>query len=127
MNSLIGFLPFVLILAGFIYFQGRRQRRAMQATIDLHESLRPGDRVHTTSGMEATVVAINDGTVELEIAPGVVTTWMTLAVRDRIEPDDEVDVDEDDEDDEAEDLAESDEPEESADSADQNRAVKGDT
>ena len=124
MNSLIGFLPFVLILAGFIYFQGRRQRRAMQATIDLHESLRHGDRVHTTSGMEATVVAINDGTVELEIAPGVVTTWMTLAVRDRIEPDDEVDLDEDDE---AEDLAESDEPEESADSADQNRAVKGDT
>ena len=124
MNSLIGFLPFVLILAGFIYFQGRRQRRAMQATIDLHESLQPGDRVHTTSGMEATVVAINDGTVELEIAPGVVTTWMTLAVRDRIEPDDEVDLDEDDE---AEDLAESDEPEESADSADQNRAVKGDT
>jgi preprotein translocase subunit YajC len=124
MNSLIGFLPFVLILAGFIYFQGRRQRRAMQATIDLHESLRPGDRVHTTSGMEATVVAINDGTVELEIAPGVVTTWMTMAVRDRIEPDDEVDLDEDDE---AEDLAESDEPEESADSADQNRAVKGDT
>ena len=124
MNSLIGFLPFVLILAGFIYFQGRRQRRAMQATIDLHESLRPGDRVHTTSGMEATVVAINDGTVELEIAPGVVTTWMTLAIRDRIEPDDEVDLDEDDE---AEDLAESDELEESADSADQNRAVKGDT
>jgi len=124
MNSLIGFLPFVLILAGFIYFQGRRQRRAMQATIDLHESLRPGDRVHTTSGMEATVVAINDGTVELEIAPGVVTTWMTLAVRDRIEPDDEVDLDEDDE---AEDLAESDELEESADSADQSRATKGDT
>ena len=124
MNSLIGFLPFVLILAGFIYFQGRRQRRAMQATIDLHESLQPGDRVHTTSGMEATVVAINDGTAELEIAPGVVTKWMTLAIRDRIEPDDEVDLDEDDE---AEDLAESDEPEESADSADQNRAVKGDT
>jgi preprotein translocase subunit YajC len=124
MNSLIGFLPFVLILAGFIYFQGRRQRRAMQATIDLHESLQPGDRVHTTSGMEATVVAINDGTVELEIAPGVVTTWMTLAIRDRIEPDDEVDLDEDDE---AEDLAESDELEESADSADQSRAVKGDT
>ena len=124
MNSLIGFLPFVLILAGFIYFQGRRQRRAMQATIDLHESLQPGDRVHTTSGMEATIVAVNDDTVELEIAPGVVTRWMMLAIRDRIEPDDEVDLDEDDE---AEDLAESDELEESADSADQSRAVKGDT
>jgi preprotein translocase subunit YajC len=124
MNSFIGFLPFVLILAGFIFFQGRRQRRAMQATIDLHESLQPGDRVHTTSGMEATIVAVNDDTVELEIAPGVVTRWMMLAIRDRIEPDDEVDLDEDDE---AEDLAESDEPKESADPADQSRAIKGDT
>jgi preprotein translocase subunit YajC len=124
MNSFIGFLPFVLIMVGFIYFQGRRQRRAMQATISLHESLRPGDRVHTTSGMEATIVAITDDTVELEIAPGVVTTWMTLAIRDRIEPDDEVDLDEDDE---AEDLAESDELKECADSADQSRAIKGDT
>jgi preprotein translocase subunit YajC len=65
----------------------------MQATIDLQESLRPGDRVHTTSGMEATIVAITDDTVDLEIAPGVVTTWMKLAVRDRILPDDDAELD----------------------------------
>ncbi|HVQ86049.1 MAG TPA: preprotein translocase subunit YajC [Mycobacterium sp.] len=124
MDSLMLLLPFVVIMGGFMYVASRRQKRAMQATIDLHESLRPGDRVHTTSGLEATVVAIADDTVDLEIAPGVVTTWMKLAVRDRILPDDEVDLDEDDE---VEDLAESDEPEESADSADQSRAIKGDT
>ncbi|MEE6177584.1 preprotein translocase subunit YajC [Mycobacterium sp. 050134] len=87
MQSLVLFLPFLLIMGGFMFFASRRQRRAMQATIDLHESLRPGDRVHTTSGLEATVVSIADETVELEIAPGVVTTWMKLAVRDRIVPD----------------------------------------
>ena len=124
MDSLMLLLPFVVIMGGFMYVASRRQKRAMQATIDLHESLRPGDRVHTTSGLEATVVAIADDTVDLEIAPGVVTTWMKLAVRDRILPDDEVDLDQDDE---VEDLAESDEPEESADSADQSRAIKGDT
>jgi len=124
MDSLMLLLPFVVIMGGFMYVASRRQKRAMQATIDLHESLRPGDRVHTTSGLEATVVAIADDTVDLEIAPGVVTTWMKLAVRDRILPDDEVDLDEDDE---VEDLAESDEPEESADPADQSRAIKGDT
>src|SRR6201996_9759222 len=97
MNSLVMFLPFVLIMVGFIYVQGRRQKKAMQATIDLHDSLRPGDRVHTTSGLEATVVAITDDTVDLEIAPGVVTTWMKLAVRDRVEPDDPEDIDEVDE------------------------------
>lgn len=92
MESLILFLPFLLIMGGFMYFASRRQRRAMQATIELHESLRPGDRVHTTSGLQATVVGLTDDTVDLEIAPGVVTTWMKLAIRDRIVPDDEDDL-----------------------------------
>src|ERR1700734_2206879 len=109
MNSLIMFLPFVLILGGFMYVSSRRQKRAMKATIDLHESLRPGDRVHTTSGLEATVAAIADDTVDLEVAPGVVTTWMKLAIRDRILPDDDLDEDE------YEDLEESGELEEAAD------------
>jgi preprotein translocase subunit YajC len=104
MNSLVMFLPFVLIMVGFIYFQGRRQKRAMQATIDLQESLRPGDRVHTTSGLEGSVVAITDDTVDLEIAPGVITTWMKLAVRDKILPEEPADLDDDEG---AEDLEES--------------------
>ena len=95
MESLVLFLPFLLIMGGFMYFASRRQRRAMQATIDLHESLQPGDRVHTTSGLVATIVAITDDTVDLEIAPGVITTWMKLAVRDRILPEDSDDFDED--------------------------------
>ena len=77
----------------------------MQATIDLQESLQVGDRVHTTSGLEATIAGITDDTVDLEIAPGVVTTWMKLAIRDRIEPD----VDDDAEDDyESPEITESD-------------------
>jgi preprotein translocase subunit YajC len=117
MESLVLFLPFLLIMGGFMYFASRRQRRAMQATIDLHESLQPGDRVHTTSGLEATVVAITDDTVDLEIAPGVVTTWMKLAVRDRVEPDDPEDFDDDE-------VAESDDLEDSDDSADDHRVTK---
>ena len=98
MNQLVLFLPFLLIMGGFMYFASRRQRRAMQATIDLHESLQLGDRVHTTSGLEATVVAITDDTVDLEIAPGVVTRWMKLAIRDRILPDEAEDLDEEEDD-----------------------------
>ncbi len=101
MESLVLFLPFLLIMGGFMYFAARKQRRAMQATIDLQESLRPGDRVHTTSGLQATITAITDDTVDLEIAPGVVTTWMKLAIRDRILPDideDAPDIDEDQDD-----------------------------
>jgi preprotein translocase subunit YajC len=87
MQQLIVFLPFLIILGAFMFIASRRQRRAMQATIDLHESLQIGDRVHTTSGLEATIAGITDDTVDLEIAPGVVTTWMKMAIRDRVEPD----------------------------------------
>lgn len=98
MNQLVIFVPMLIILGAFMFFSSRRQKRAMQATIDLHESLTIGDRVHTTSGMEATVAGIDDDTVELEIAPGVVTTWMKLAIRDRIEPDTDEDDDYEDDD-----------------------------
>lgn len=84
--DLLSLLPLFIIMGAFLFFASRRQRKAMQATIDLHDSLRVGDRVHTTSGLQATITGIADDTVDLEIAPGVVTRWMKLAIRDRIEP-----------------------------------------
>ena len=86
MNQLVSFLPLIIIMGAFMFFASRRQRKAMQATIDLQESLRIGDRVQTTSGLYATITAIGEDTVSLEIAPGVVTEWVKLAVRDRVEP-----------------------------------------
>jgi preprotein translocase subunit YajC len=96
--DLVIFLPLLIILGAFMFFASRRQKKAMQATIDLHNSLTIGDRVHTTSGLQATITGINDDNVELEIAPGVITTWMKLAVRDRVADDfdeDDTDVDDD--------------------------------
>jgi preprotein translocase subunit YajC len=91
--DLVVFLPLLIILGAFMFFASRRQKKAMQATIDLHSSLQIGDRIHTTSGLQGTITGISDDNVELEIAPGVVTTWMKLAVRDRIDPADELDDD----------------------------------
>ena len=95
--DLVVFLPLLIILGAFMFFASRRQKKAMQATIDLHNSLTIGDRVHTTSGLQGTIAGLTDDTVDLEIAPGVVTTWMKLAVRDKIaddfEDDDDTDVD----------------------------------
>lgn len=96
MGELTFFLPLLIILGAFMFFASRRQRKAMQATINLHESLQPGDRVHTTSGLQATITGVSDDTVDLEIAPGVVTTWMKLAIRDKIEAADDLDDDDDD-------------------------------
>jgi preprotein translocase subunit YajC len=80
------FLPMLIALGAFMYFGSRRQKRAMQATIDLHESLHVGDRVLTTAGLYGTILRITDDDVDLEIAPGVVTTWLKLAIRERIAP-----------------------------------------
>ena len=93
--DLVVFLPLLIILGAFMFFASRRQKKAMQATIDLHNSLKVGDRVHTTSGLQGTITGINDDNVELEIAPGVVTTWMKLAVRDRIVDDTTTTIDDD--------------------------------
>lgn len=84
--DLVAFLPLIVIMGAFMFFASRRQKKAMQATINLHNSLRIGDRVHTTSGMQGKIARITDDHVDLEIAPGVVTTWLKLAIRDRIEP-----------------------------------------
>jgi preprotein translocase subunit YajC len=99
--DLVVFLPLLIILGAFMFFASRRQKKAMQATIDLHESLAIGDRINTTSGLRGTITGIADDSIDLEIAPGVVTTWMKLAVRDRIASDDDLDDDfeEDDTDD----------------------------
>lgn len=114
--DLVALLPLLIILGAFMFFASRRQKKAMQATIDLHNSLKVGDRVHTTSGLQAEIKAINDDDVQLEIAPGIVTTWMKLAVRDRIVEDDEFDDD---------DIDDAGEPESTAteitDNKDQNR------
>jgi preprotein translocase subunit YajC len=94
--DLVVFLPLLIILGAFMFFASRRQKKAMQATIDLHNSLKIGDRVNTTSGLRGTITGITDDSVDLEVAPGVVTTWMKLAVRDVIADDfddDDTDVD----------------------------------
>jgi preprotein translocase subunit YajC len=95
--DLVVFLPLLIILGAFMFFASRRQKKAMQATIDLQNSLQIGDLVHTTSGLHGTITGITDDNVDLEIAPGVVTTWMKLAVRDRVtdDIDDDIDLDED--------------------------------
>jgi preprotein translocase subunit YajC len=93
--DLVVFLPLLIILGAFMFFASRKQKKAMQATIDLHNSLSIGDRIHTTSGLQGTIKGVDDDYIQLEIAPGVVTTWMKLAVRDKmedtVETDDELD------------------------------------
>jgi preprotein translocase subunit YajC len=76
----------ILLLFIPIFLSGRRQRRQMQQMQALQAALEPGDVVMTTSGLRGTVVdASYEETVDLEIADGVVTTWVRAAVKNKIE------------------------------------------
>ena len=84
-------LPMLLLfglLGAMMYFMSRRQRRAAQQQQQLQNSLAVGDRVMTTSGLYGTIVAVDDNTMDLEIAPGVETTWLRAAVREKVADDD---------------------------------------
>ena len=89
MESLL--LPLLLIaaLALPLVLGSRRQKQAMAAAQRLQDSLTDGDRVMTTSGLHGTVVSTADeSTVDLEIAPGVRTTWLRAAIREKLTEDD---------------------------------------
>ncbi|MBP2478165.1 preprotein translocase subunit YajC [Crossiella equi] len=84
-------LPLILLVFAVpLFLSARKQKRAFQEQQQLQKSLAPGDRVMTTSGLYATVVdADDDTTIDLEIAPGVVTTWVRAAVREQVKDSDE--------------------------------------
>lgn len=98
------FLPLLLLLVVAIplVMGTRRQKRAAQEQQKLQSSLSDGDRVMTTSGLYGTVAdASSETTIDIEIAPGVVTTWLRQAVREKVAPEvaehddqDEVEADE---------------------------------
>ena len=101
-------LPMLLLfglLGAMMYFMSRRQRRAVQQQQQLQNSLAIGDRVMTTSGLYGTIIASDDTTVDLEIAPGVETTWLRAAVREKVSPD-VADLEEEYEDESVDDVAE---------------------
>jgi len=93
--------PLLLVLLAVpLFLSARKQKRAAAEQQQLLASLEPGDRVMTTSGLYATVAdATDDATIDLEIADGIVTTWLRQAVREKIVAADDVDEVEDDEED----------------------------
>jgi preprotein translocase subunit YajC len=90
-------LPILMFAAlGLMMFFGmRKQKRQVAESQKMQTALKPGARVMTTSGLHATVSVVADDTIELEIAPGVYTTWVRAAVREVVVPAPEDFVDED--------------------------------
>jgi len=87
-------LPLLIVLVGgMLFFGSRRQRKAVAQQQQLQTSLQVGDRVMTTSGLFGTVASVDSDTnIDIELAPGVVTTWLRAAVREKVNPTTDSDV-----------------------------------
>jgi len=73
-------LFFALLVFGLYVLAIRPQRARARALAQVRAALEPGRRVMTTAGIHATVVALEDGVVLLEIAPGVRVRFADAAV-----------------------------------------------
>ena len=110
----------LVVLFGVLYFvMIRPQRRRQQQAMQTQRTIEPGVRVRTTAGMYATVVAVEDQDVILEVAPGVEARFMRRAIMDVVPDGTETEYSEAPEDvvdDEPEDVAD-DEPQDSSEHA----------
>jgi preprotein translocase subunit YajC len=68
----------------------QRRMRQHQAVV---ASLRAGDEVVTAGGVYGTITSVDEETLAVEVAPGVVLRVLRSAVSQRVGPDDEVDDD----------------------------------
>lgn len=99
-NPLTALLPLILIVVVFYFLLIRPQRRRQQQQAQMQSQVRPGQRIMTTAGMLATVVAVEDDAIVLEIAPGVEARFVKQAVGQVL---DDTDDDEETEDEEPDD------------------------
>ncbi len=75
--------PLVILVLAFVLLivvPARQRKKVQEQQRVLQESLTPGTPVMTTAGLHGTVAALGEGTVDLEIAPGVVVTFARQAV-----------------------------------------------
>ena len=73
-GQLAQLLPLVLIIGVFWLFILRPARKRQRDAMALQRGLEVGSRVMLTSGVYGTVLAIEDDTLQLEVATGVALT-----------------------------------------------------
>lgn len=88
MGQLGSILPLILLVVVFYFLLIRPQRKRQQEALKMQNSLAPGARVMTTTGLFATVVAVDNEDVILEVAPGIETRWVKAAIGRVVQPGD---------------------------------------
>lgn len=73
-----------MIAVLFMLFRSNKKRQDQAK--EMRSAMEPGSGVRTIGGMYALVKAVNEETVELEIAPGVVTHYTKSAIAAVLDP-----------------------------------------
>lgn len=82
-------MEFILILLVLLVFMlpsmlmMRSQKKRQQQVQEMQSSIRPGDHVVTVSGLHGNVVAVDDTSLRIEIAPGVEVRMETAGIMKR--------------------------------------------
>lgn len=84
--------PFLLILIVLVFLglpvlSMRKQSKQINQIKSFQSQLEPGMIVQMTSGIHARLVEVGTTTVDVELAPGVTTTWDRTAVLKLVETD----------------------------------------
>ena len=78
-------LIFLALLIGIFYFMLiRPQKKRVEQHKQLVESVGIGDEVVTIGGIYATVVALGDDEIELEVSPGTKVRFVKSAIARRV-------------------------------------------
>ena len=85
-------LIFLALLIGIFYFMLiRPQKKQAENRRALIESVEMGDEVITIGGIHGTIRSIDEDDMELEVAPGVVMTFVKSAVARKVYEEEEED------------------------------------
>jgi preprotein translocase subunit YajC len=82
-DTIRALLPLLLLALAFtvlVVLPMRARSRMAQQRQQMQQALALGTEVMTTSGLYGRVTALNEDTVNLEIAPGVVVEWARAAI-----------------------------------------------
>ncbi len=80
-SSGINIILIIVVLFAVVYFvMIRPQRNRQRKVAEQQKQAQPGQRVRTTAGMYATVVAVDGDDVILKVAPGVEVRYVKRAI-----------------------------------------------
>ncbi|MDQ4039140.1 MAG: preprotein translocase subunit YajC [Actinomycetota bacterium] len=80
MGDLVLFLPFLALFGVIIYMQTRQRKKIQARQAELQAALSVGSPIMLTCGLYGDVAGLDDVTVDVEIAPGVVARFARAAV-----------------------------------------------